>query len=101
MEELSIFGVGDLDRPPVARVRRDPNYPRDLEKAGVEGTVTVVFIVTEEGYVEDPRVESSSHPGFENEALRAISRWRYNPGEKDGKPVRTHVRQPFSFRLSR
>ena len=55
-------------------------------------------IISEKGRVEDPRVESSTRVEFEKPALDALKRWRFKPGEKDGQPVRTYLRQPIRFR---
>lgn len=91
------FDVSDLERRPEPVAQTAPSYPRELAKAKVEGTVTVAFVIDEAGKVEDPRVEASSRPEFEKPALEAIRRWRFKPGEREGKAVRTFVKQPFRF----
>jgi protein TonB len=75
-------------------------YPPELRKAKIEGSVTLVFVLSEEGRVEEPRVENSSRPDFEKPALDAIRKWRFRPGEKDGQAVRTYIRVPMRFRAS-
>jgi protein TonB len=101
-EELAraIFSVADLDRAPEPVVQVNPVYPRELRNAGAEGSVVVVFVVNEDGQVEDPRVESSSRPEFERPALEAVRKWRFRPGTREGEPVRTHLRQPLRFRVA-
>jgi protein TonB len=94
------FDVAELERRPEAVSQVPPAYPAELRKARIEGTVVVVFVLNEEGRVEDPRVESSSRPEFEKPALDAIRKWRFRPGWKDGQPVRTFVRQAIRFRAS-
>ncbi len=91
------FDVSDLERRPEPVAQTAPTYPRELAKAKVEGTVTVAFVIDESGRVEDPRVDASSRSEFEKPALDAIRRWRFRPGEREGKPVRTFVKQPFRF----
>ena len=78
---------------------RTPFSSLELKKAKIEGIVTLVFVLNEEGRVEDPRVENASRPEFEKAALEAVRRWRFRPGEKDGKPVRTYIKQPLRFRV--
>jgi periplasmic protein TonB len=92
------FDVGELEKRPEPITQIAPTYPRELIKAKVEGVVTLVFIVSEEGRVEDLRVENSTHPEFEKPALEAFRKWRFRPGEKDGQRVRTFSRKPFRFR---
>jgi protein TonB len=91
------FDVSDLERRPEPVAQTAPTYPRELAKAKVEGSVTVAFVIDEQGQVADPRVETSSRPEFEKPALEAIRRWRFKPGEREGKAVRTFVKQPFRF----
>lgn len=94
------FDVNDLEKRPEAVSQVAPVYPAGLRKAKIEGAVTLMFILDEEGRVEDPRVENSSHPEFEKPALEAIRRWRFRPGMKDGHSVRTYIRIPIRFRVA-
>lgn len=94
------FDVSELEKRPEAVSQVSPAYPPELRKAKIEGTVTLVFVLSEEGRVEEPRVENSSRPEFEKPALEAIRKWRFRPGEKDGQPVRTYIRVPMRFRVS-
>jgi protein TonB len=95
----STFDVGDLQKRPEPVSQTPPTYPAELRKARIEGVVTVVFLLNEDGRVEDARVENSSRPEFERPALEAIRKWRFRPGMKDGQAVRTYVRQPMRFRV--
>jgi protein TonB len=61
--------------------------------------VLLAFVLDENGRVEDPRAERSTHAGFEPAALEVIRKWRYKPGLKDGQPVRTYLQQPIRFQL--
>jgi periplasmic protein TonB len=95
-----VFDAADLEKRPEAVSQIPPAYPPELRKAKIEGMVTLVFVLSEDGHVEDPRVENSSRPEFEKPALEATRKWRFRPGEKDGQPVRTYVRIPMRFRVS-
>jgi len=94
------FDVADLEKRPEAISQTPPAYPADLRKAKIEGLVMLVFILSEAGRVEDPRVENSSRPEFEKPALEAIRKWRFRPGMKNGEPVRTYIRIPMRFRVA-
>lgn len=94
------FDVSDLEKRPEAITQIPPAYPSELRKAKIEGSVTLVFVLSEDGRVEDARVENSSRPEFEKPALDAIRKWRFRPGEKDGKAVRTYIRIPMRFRVA-
>lgn len=100
LDDLALFDISDLDKPPVPISQPSPRYPRQLKKEKIGGTVVIVFVLNESGRVENPRIESSSHPDFEQPALSAIKRWRFKAGMKGGKPVRSNVRQPFEFKAN-
>lgn len=63
-------------------VRIEPRYPVKAAQEGVTGWVTLSFTIDDNGVPENLRVVSS-HPAdvFDAEALRAVSRWRYQPQE--------------------
>ena len=91
--------LADLDTPPQLVASVPPTYPAELRRAKVEGSVTLLFVLGENGRVEDPRVESSSRSEFEKPAVDAVRRWRFKPGMKDGEAVRTYMRLPIAFRV--
>lgn len=97
---LDTFDVSELEKRPEVVSQVAPAYPAELRKARVEGSVTVVFLLSEDGRVEDPRVENSSRPEFEKPALEAIRRWRFRPGMREGQAVKTHMRLPMRFRVA-
>jgi protein TonB len=92
------FDVADLEKRPEAVSQVPPTYPSELRKAKIEGSVTLVFVLNEEGRVEEARVENSSRAEFEKPALDALKRWRFKP-EKDGVAVKAYMRLPMRFRV--
>jgi protein TonB len=69
-----------VDRDVTPLVRVDPVYPPSLEGRGIEGSVRVQFDVTPAGTVRNAIVVASEPRGaFDEAALEAIARWRYNP----------------------
>jgi periplasmic protein TonB len=59
----------------------------------------VEFIVDENGFVQKPAVVKSSNDGFNQVSLDSIRKWRFEPGQKDGKTVKVRMRMPFVFNL--
>lgn len=94
------FDVSELEKKPEPVSQVAPAYPPELRKAKIEGLVTLIFVLDENGRVEEPRVENSSRPEFEKPALEAIRKWRFRPGEREGQKVRTYVRLPMRFRVA-
>lgn len=94
-----IVSVSGLDNPPNARVRVSPDYPFGPRNEGLEGEVMVQFIVDERGFVVNPFVVSSTDRRFEESSLRAVSKWRFEPGKHGGRVVRFRMSVPLVFRL--
>jgi periplasmic protein TonB len=68
------------DRDVVPLVRINPDYPQRALSRGLEGWVQVQFTISETGSVIDPIVVDSMPKGiFDDAAIKAVSRWRYNP----------------------
>jgi protein TonB len=80
-----VMGV-DRDVTPLVLV--DPVYPPSLERRGIDGSVRVQFDVTPAGTVRNAIVVASEPRGaFDEAALEAIARWRYNPRIVNGAAV--------------
>ncbi|MDP9088537.1 MAG: energy transducer TonB [Pseudomonadota bacterium] len=76
-----------------------PVYPYKAQ-GKAEGWVDVEFTVSESGKVQDVAVHAASAPGtFDDAAVKAVSKWRYQPVMLDAKPVavRTQIRIRFSL----
>jgi TonB family protein len=82
------FSLNGVDGDVIPRVRVTPDYPAGAIAKGIEGWVQVRFTVTPIGTVRDS-VVVASEPGttFDEAALRAIARWRYNPRVENGEAV--------------
>jgi periplasmic protein TonB len=95
--------VGGSDRDTMPLVRINPDYPPRAQSRGIEGWVLIEFTITAAGTVRDARVVDASPKGyFEDAALKAIARWRYNPKVQEGVAVeRVGVRVRLSFNMER
>jgi protein TonB len=92
-----------IDRDALPVVRVDPDYPPRALRGGIEGWVDVRFSVTATGAVRDVVVVDSSPKNvFDEAALKAVARWRYNPKVEGGVPVeRIGMRTLIRFELKR
>ena len=76
------------DRDALPLVRVNPDYPPGPLSRGTEGWVRVQFSVTVVGTVRDAVVVASEPRSiFDEAALKAIARWRYNPRVVNGEAV--------------
>ncbi|HEU4427282.1 MAG TPA: energy transducer TonB, partial [Myxococcota bacterium] len=102
MSKMTV-NVGGSDRDIMPLVRINPDYPPRAQSRGVEGWVLIQFTITAAGTVRDAKVIDASPKGyFEEAALKAISRWRYNPKVQEGVAVeRVGVQVKLSFNMER
>ncbi|MEM7390960.1 MAG: TonB family protein [Verrucomicrobiota bacterium] len=95
-----VFEIDDLDTPPLSVSRVRPIYPPRARSRKIEGKVSLEFVVAEDGSVRDLRITLAEPPEvFDDAALKAVKRWQFNPGVKNGRPVPTRVRQTLTFAL--
>ncbi|MDQ8200161.1 TonB family protein [Pelagicoccus enzymogenes] len=92
--------VGALDRPPTVLRIPKPEYPYEIMREAIDGTVVVELVVDDKGQVHRPKVVESSHEIFEQEALETALRIEFRPAVKGGKSVAAKVRIPFHFKPS-
>jgi TonB family protein len=80
-----------------------PIYPSRLSGVGVEGDVSVGFVVDTTGRVEASSIEilQASHALFGEAVKQWLKQTRYSPALANGRPVRQLVRQRVGFSLTR
>ena len=76
-----------------------PEYPYAMARAGLIGQVALEFIIDQQGRVQNPYVISSNNPWFERPAINAALRWKFKPGEINGRPINVRVKQLIMFEL--
>ena len=81
-------------------LQRKVSYPEMARRAGIEGRVTVQFIVNEQGRVENPRVIRGIGGGCDEEAVRAVLKAKFQPGLQRGRPVAVRYTLPITFRIN-
>ncbi len=83
----------------MAKLQASVRYPEMARRAGIEGRVTVQFIVNEQGKVENARVVRGIGGGCDEEALKAVQQAEFEPGMQRGRPVRVQYALSINFRL--
>ncbi len=76
-----------------------PEYDDKARKAKIEGVVTLSLIVTKEGRTADIKVIKSLTPGLDQQAIKAVSRWEFDPVIQDGEPCPATATVEVSFHL--
>ena len=63
-----------------------PSMPAQAAQAGLRGVVILEITIDVDGQVKEARVLRSIHM-LDEEAVRAVRKWRYEPARLNGKPV--------------
>ncbi|MFN7966955.1 MAG: energy transducer TonB [Acidobacteriota bacterium] len=81
-------------------VRVSPVYPETGRRSNAPARVVVEVTVTTQGATEKASIIESTAPdeGFEQSALAAIEKWRYEPATQNGQPVEQRIRIVINFR---
>lgn len=75
-------------------------YPPMAAEMGIEGVVTVEFMVKADGTIGNAKIVRMVDPDLEEEALRIVNSMpRWNPASKDGVPADAWFSLPIKFIL--
>ncbi len=85
--------------PPSLKKQEEAAYPKEALDRRVEGTVGLELVVDEDGKVEDARVTRSAGSGFDESALAAARKFRFEPARKNGRSLRSAVQFNYEFHL--
>jgi len=90
---------GNVQAAKIVRQPR-PEYPADLQQAGIEGTVTLKAVISKEGLpISIQTVGNGVDQRLAVAAAKAVAQWRYQPALLNGEPVETMVTIDLSFTL--
>lgn len=96
------FGSGDLDSPPTPTNKFPPIYPRALLSKGIGGRVLIGCTVDANGQVASVSLkQSSGHSELDQAAINAVNKWKFKPGTKGGKNVKSACVVPFNFEVKK
>ena len=77
-------------------------YPEKAKSQGIEGEVTVEFIINKEGKAENINIYKSTYKGFNDAAVKVFKGMPdWKPGRQRGKAVRVRLHIPVEFKLSK
>lgn len=94
-----VYRVGGGVSAPVPLYKVEPEYSEEARKAKYQGTVILSIVIDEQGRPRDIRVIRPLGLGLDEKAIEAVSKWRFRPGYKDGKPVAVQAQVEVNFRL--
>jgi len=98
VEEMPEFPGGTSEL--MSYLSKSIKYPVVAQENGIQGRVTVAFVVNKDGTIVDAEVVRGIDASLDKEALRVINAMpKWKPGKQRGKPVRVKYTLPVNFRL--
>jgi protein TonB len=94
-----VYRIGGGVSAPTVLLKIEPEYSEEARKAKWQGTVVLSLVVDEKGMPEELKVVRALGLGLDQKAIEAVTKWRFKPGMKDGKPVAVQATIEVNFRL--
>lgn len=98
VEQMPSFPGGEAEM--MKFIGSNLRYPVVAQESGIQGRVTVRFVVTKEGNIDQVEVVRGIDPSCDREAMRVVkSMPKWTPGRQNGKSVPVYFTLPILFRL--
>ena len=79
----------------------DPNYPAEARRRGLEGRISFLATVSEQGVAEQVALVKTIDPSLTASAMQAIQRWHFKSAiGLDGKPIAVRIPIEVTFALA-
>jgi protein TonB len=98
VEQMPTFPGGELEMQKF--IRDNLRYPVVAQESGIQGRVTLRFVVSKTGTIEDVTVVRGIDASCDREAVRVVqSMPKWIPGKQNGLNVPVYFNLPIQFRL--
>ncbi|GHV16235.1 cell envelope biogenesis protein TonB [Bacteroidia bacterium] len=98
VEQMPTFPGGEVEMQKF--IRDNLRYPIVAQEAGIQGRVTLRFVVSKTGAIENVTVVRGIDPSCDKEAVRVVqSMPKWIPGKQNGLNVPVYFNLPIQFRL--
>lgn len=98
VEQMPSFAGGEAEMRKF--LARNLVYPTEASEAGIQGRVTLRFIVEKDGSLSNVQVQRGLDPYCDKEAVRVVKAMpKWNPGKQNGEAVPVYFTLPLVFRL--
>jgi periplasmic protein TonB len=107
-EEKPLYGVEQMPEFPggeaemIKFISDNLHYPASATEMGIEGRVTIRFVVTKTGEVTDVEVLRGLDPACDREAMRVVKLMpKWIPGRQNGRNVPVYFTLPVMYKIQR
>jgi TonB family protein len=79
----------------------EPDYPKKLLSAGINGDVLIFYTVLADGTTTDVVILEATDIRFGEAVRKAVLKWKFAPAKFDGKPIACQLTQQMRFEVGR
>jgi len=94
-----VFRIGGGVSSPALVYKVEPEYSEEARKAKFQGTVLLSVVVDDKGNPRDIKILRPLGLGLDEKAIEAVQKWRFRPGQLNGKAVAVAAQIEVNFRL--
>ncbi len=100
-DKPTVYRKGDGIQMPKLVTEVKPEYTPEAMQARVQGGLLLTAVVLESGVVDDVEIVESLDKvyGLDDQAIKAVRQWHFEPGTKDGTPVAVRIEVEITFTL--
>lgn len=98
-QNSAVYRVGKDVSPPKVTYAPDPEYSDEAQAARYQGTVVLWLVVDADGSPQKIKVQRSLGMGLDEEAIKAVKQWKFEPATRAGQPVAVMINVEVNFRL--
>ena len=94
-----VYKVGEEGvRAPKVVHRVEPKYSESAREAKIDGVVVLSAVISTDGKAEKIVVLRKLEPSLDQNAITAVEQWKFEPGTREGVPVRVKATIEINFR---
>jgi TonB family protein len=97
--DSEVVRVGPGITPPRLTYKIEPEYSGEAREERIQGTVILETVINEKGEPTEISVISPLGFGLDEQAIAAVSKWRFQPGRKADRPVKILAEVEVNFRF--
>lgn len=97
--QKQVYRIGDGVTAPRVLHKVEPRYTEEARDAKIVGAVVLSITIDASGHPGDIHVVRGLDAGLDQNAIDAVSQWRFAPATKDEQPVAVQATVEVNFRL--
>jgi TonB family protein len=94
----SLSGNDGIVRPRIT-FDPEPDYSDTARQVKWQGTVLLSLVVEPTGTIRDIQIDSPLGAGLDEKSVEAVNNWKFDPAQKDGRPVPVAIKVEVTFHL--